>query len=33
MGILPFWPKNDGEKWFRKNISEIPPCSKPFSTY
>ena len=23
-----FWPKNDGEKWSRKNI---PPCAKPFS--
>ena len=22
-----FWPKNDGEKWSRKNIFEIPPCS------
>jgi hypothetical protein len=22
-----FWPKNDGEKWFRKNIFEIPPCA------
>ena len=21
-----FWPKNDGEKWSRKNICEIPPC-------
>ena len=20
-----FWPKNDGEKWSRKNIFEIPP--------
>ena len=20
------WPKNDGEKWSRKNIFEIPPC-------
>ena len=26
-----FWPKNDGEKWSRKNIFEIPPCAKPFS--
>ena len=25
------WPKNDGEKWSRKNIFEIPPCIKPFS--
>ena len=25
-----FWPKNDGEKWSRKNIFEIPPCAKPF---
>jgi hypothetical protein len=24
-------PKNDGEKWSRKNIFEIPPCAKPFS--
>ena len=23
-----FWPKNDGEKWSKKNI---PPCAKPFS--
>ena len=22
------WPKNDGEKWFRKNIFEIPPYAK-----
>ena len=21
-----FWPKNDGGKWSRKNILEIPPC-------
>ena len=21
---------NDGEKWYRKNIFEIPPCAKPF---
>ena len=26
-----FWPKNDDEKWPRKNIFEIPPCAKPFS--
>ena len=26
-----FGPKNDGEKWSRKNIFEIPPCAKPFS--
>ena len=25
-----FGPKNDGEKWSRKNIFEIPPCAKPF---
>ena len=25
-----FWPKNDGEKWSRKNIFEIPPCAKLF---
>ena len=25
-----FWPKNDGEKWPRKNIFEIPPCARPF---
>ena len=24
--ILDFWPKNDGEKWSRKNIFEIPSC-------
>jgi hypothetical protein len=23
--------KNDGEKWSRKNVFEIPPCAKPFS--
>ena len=23
-----FWPKNDGEKWSRKNIFEIPPCGR-----
>ena len=22
-----FWPKNDDEKWSRKNIFEIPPCA------
>ena len=22
------WPKNDGEKWSRKNYFEIPPCGK-----
>ena len=22
-----FLPKNDGEKWSRKNIFEIPPCA------
>ena len=22
-----FWPKNDGEKWSRINIFEIPPCA------
>ena len=21
-----FWPKNDSEKWYRKNIFEIPTC-------
>ena len=26
-----FWPKNDGDKWSRKNICDIPPCAKPFS--
>ena len=31
MQIYHFWPKNDGEKWSRKNISEIPSCAKPFS--
>ena len=25
-----FWPDNDGEKWPRKNIFEIPPCGKSF---
>ena len=25
--FLHFWPKNDGEKWSRKNIFEIPPCA------
>ena len=25
---LNFWPKNDGEKWSRKNYFEIPPCGK-----
>jgi hypothetical protein len=29
--ILAFWPKNDGEKWSRKNIFEITPCARPFS--
>ena len=24
------WPKNDGEKWSRKNIFEIPPCAYHF---
>ena len=24
---LNFWPKNDDEKWSRKNIFEIPPCA------
>ena len=23
-----FWPKNDGEKWSRKNIFEIPPAMR-----
>ena len=27
MGEQHFWPKNDGEKWSRKNIFEIPPCA------
>jgi hypothetical protein len=22
--------KNDSEKWYRKNIFEVPPCAKPF---
>ena len=22
-----YWPKNDAEKWSRKNIFEIPPCA------
>ena len=25
-----FWPKNDGEKWCRKNTFEIPPCRSHF---
>ena len=25
------WPKNDCEKWRRKNIFEILPCGKPKS--
>ena len=25
-----FWHKNDGEKWSRKNIFEIPPCACHF---
>ena len=25
-----FWPKNDGEKWSRKNIFEIPPFAHHF---
>ena len=25
-----FWPKNDGEKWSRKNIFEIPTCGRFF---
>ena len=25
-----FHPKNDDEKWSRKNYFEIPPCAKPF---
>ena len=24
------WPKNDGEKWFRKNIFEIATCGSHF---
>ena len=26
-----FWPNNDGEKWSRKNIFEIPPCGRLLS--
>ena len=26
-----FGQKNDGEKWSRKSIFEIPLCAKPFS--
>ena len=26
-----FWPKNDGEKWSKKNIFEIPPCGRLLS--
>jgi hypothetical protein len=25
-----FWPSNDGVKWSRKNIFEIPSCGRPF---
>ena len=25
-----FWPKNDDEKWSRKNYFEIPPCAGHF---
>ena len=25
--FLHFWPKNDDEKWSRKNIFKNPPCS------
>ena len=25
-----FWPKNDDEKWSRKNYFEIPPCTSHF---
>ena len=25
--FLHFWPNNDGEKWFRKDIFETPPCA------
>ena len=25
--VYHFWPKNDSEKWSRKNIFEIPPCA------
>jgi hypothetical protein len=27
MTFYHFWPKNDDEKWSRKNIFEIPPCA------
>ena len=27
MKFYHFWPKNDGEKWSRKNVFEIPPCA------
>jgi hypothetical protein len=30
---LMIWAKNDGKKWSRKNIFEIPPCAKPFSEF
>ena len=26
-----FWPKNNSEKWTRKNIFEIPPCVRLLS--
>ena len=26
-----FWPKYGSENWSRKNIFEIPPCTRPFS--
>ena len=28
MKFYHFWPNNDGEKWSRKNIFEIPPCAQ-----
>ena len=28
--ILAFWPKNEGVKWSRKNILEIPPYPRHF---
>ena len=30
MKVNHFWPKNDGKKWSRKNIFEIPSCRSPF---
>ena len=31
--ITIFGPKNDGEKWYRKNIFEIPPFSSTWRPF